>query len=84
VATRYVTEASMRDTLEKIGGAVRKAIDEEVGKRMMWCGTWRSGRKYKHGDTVNDKGSAWTCVSPETSARPGTGAGWQLLFKAAK
>jgi hypothetical protein len=80
VATKYVTEAELGKTLEKIGELTRQAITEEMSKAMKWRGTWRPG-SYKMGDTVNDKSSMWSCVAPETAARPGSGAGWQLLFK---
>jgi hypothetical protein len=74
---------------EEIGGFVGRALkplqdriaELEGRKAMYWRGAWRTGVEYQEGDVTQDKGALHICKAPTSSARPGSGPGWQLMAK---
>ncbi len=61
--------------------ALREKVKRVEGKGLSYAGTWQRALGYVEGDVVTYDGSAWVCLSPETKAKPGDGADWQLFVK---
>jgi hypothetical protein len=78
---RYVTRRELDDMLEAVGKMTGEFVAQAVKDRMKWCGTWRSGVQYSAQDVCQDKGALYVCKAPTSDARPGSGPGWQLMFK---
>jgi hypothetical protein len=56
-------------------------LKDELRKRLLWRGTWRSGEQYAVNDAVQDKGTVFIAVAPKAEGRPGVDAGWRQLVK---
>lgn len=51
---------------------------------LVYCGVWKDGQQYDHGDVVTWAGSAWIARA-STKDKPGDGAtAWQLAVKAGR
>jgi hypothetical protein len=70
---------------ELVGGAINplvkriEALEKDMAERLRWRGTWKAGESYQGNDMTQDKNTIHVCTAAETSARPGTGAGWRQL-----
>lgn len=60
---------------------LRNRLRDAERKGLRYSGTWQRALQYTQGDVVTHDGSAWVCLSPETKAKPGDGADWQLFVK---
>lgn len=49
--------------------------------RMKYRGIWQRSDEYQRGDTVTHSGALWHCCTSDTTEKPGTGEGWQMMHK---
>lgn len=62
-----------------VAGERLAALETKV-ENFKHVGTWSSGKRYKHGNFVTDKGSMWHALA-DTDERPGESNAWQLVVK---
>jgi hypothetical protein len=77
----YVTRRELDDIMEALGKMTGEFVAKAVKDRMAWRGVWRSGVQYSEHDVVQHGGAMHICKAPTSDAKPGSGPGWQLMFK---
>ncbi len=65
-----------RDRLAEL----ERRVAELEGRQIRYVGTFESGRQYRRGEMVTDKGCVWHC-NADTSTRPGDSDNWTLAVK---
>ncbi len=62
------------------GSRGERGLDGAQGDGFRWRGQWTKGVVYSPLDVVQFEGSSWVATS-ETSAKPGSGPGWDILAR---
>lgn len=60
--------------------SIRARLDALEASQVRYVGTFESGRQYRRGEMVTDRGCVWHC-NADTTLRPGDTDAWTLAVK---